>query len=302
MDQPKLERLLRLMKLFTANKTQTVSDISLELDMSVRTIYRYIDTFREAGFVIKKEGKIIKFDKSSSYFKDISQLVHFTEEESYILKCAIESIDENNLMKQNLKKKLYSVYDYKIITETIVSRKNAQNVEALVNAIQNKQQAVLRKYSSAHGKDVRDRWVEPFEFTTNYVQVWCYCSEEKTNKLFKVSRIGLVDVLDEKWTEEENHKSGFIDIFRINSTNIYPLKLKMGLRAASLLTEEYPLANRDISRISDNEWLLDTKVCTYNGVARFVMGLLEDIEIVDSPGFEEFIQARIKRLNTKMGI
>jgi hypothetical protein len=76
----------------------------------------------------------------------------------------------------------------------------------------------------------------------------------------------------------------------------------MGLRSASLLTEEYPLANRDISKISDNEWLLDTKVCTFNGVARFAMGLLEDIEIIDSPEFEAFIQARIKRLNIKMGI
>jgi len=302
MDQPKLERLLRLMKLFTANSTHTVADISKEMNLSMRTVYRYIDTFREAGFVIKKEGNIIRFDKSSSYFKDISELVHFTEEESYILKCAIESIDENNLMKQNLKKKLYTVYDYKILTETIVSRNNAQNVEFLVQAIENKQQVILGNYSSAHGKDIRDRRVEPFGFTTNYMQVWCFCAEDKTTKLFKVSRIGFVQVLPEHWKEEKLHDSGYIDIFRLNSKQIYPLKLKMGLRSASLLIEEYPLANRDIKKISDNEWLLDTKVCTYNGVARFVMGLLEDIEIVDSPDFSVFIQERIKRLNKKMGI
>lgn len=302
MDQPKLERLLRLMQILTANKTMSVNQISERLNMSVRTIYRYIDTFREAGFVIKKEDHFIRLDKTSSYFKDISQLIHFTEEESYILKCAIESIDENNIMKQNLKKKLYTVYDYKILSETIVSRKNAQNVEALVLAIQNKKQAILRNYSSAHGKDIRDRVVEPYEFTTNYVQVWCYCAEEKMNKLFKVSRIGMVEVLEVNWNDPHNHQSGYIDIFRLNSDKIYPLKLKMGLRSASLLTEEYPLANRDIKKISDNEWLLDTKVCTFNGVGRFVMGLLEDIEIIDSPDFEAFIQARIKRLNKKMGI
>jgi len=302
MDQPKLERLLRLMQILTANNSMSVIQISEKLHMSVRTIYRYIDTFREAGFVIKKDDNFIRLDKSSSYFKDISQLIHFTEEESYILKCAIESIDENNLMKQNLKKKLYTVYDYKILSETIISRKNGQNVEALVYAIQNKKQVVFRKYSSAHGKDIRDRIVEPFEFTTNYVQIWCFCAEENMNKLFKVSRIGLVDVLDENWKDQKSHKSGFIDIFRLNSNQVYPLKLKMGLRSASLLTEEYPLANRDLKKISDNVWLLETKVCTFNGVARFAMGLLEDIEIVDSPEFEAFIQARIIRLNKKMGI
>ena len=54
MDQPKIERMLRLMKMMTANTTYSVDDLAERLDMSRRTIYRYIDTFREAGFVIKK--------------------------------------------------------------------------------------------------------------------------------------------------------------------------------------------------------------------------------------------------------
>jgi predicted DNA-binding transcriptional regulator YafY len=115
MDQPKLERLLRLMKMLTANSYLTVEDIAEKLSISTRSVYRYIDNFREAGFVIKKQNNCIRLDKSSPYFKDISELIHFTEEEAYILKSAIESIDENNLLKQNLKKKLYTVYNYKIL-------------------------------------------------------------------------------------------------------------------------------------------------------------------------------------------
>jgi len=114
MDQPKLERLLRLMKMLTANTSLTVDEIADKLGISSRSVYRYIDTFREAGFVVKKTNNCPKLDKSSHYFKDISQLIHFTEEEAYILKSAIESIDENNLLKQNLKKKLYTIYDYNI--------------------------------------------------------------------------------------------------------------------------------------------------------------------------------------------
>ena len=106
MDQPKLERLLRLMTMLTANNSYTVDDLSDKLDMSKRTIYPYIDTFRAAGFVIKKHGEYTRIEESSPHFNDISQLVHFTTEEACILKSAIESIDENNLLKQNLKKKL----------------------------------------------------------------------------------------------------------------------------------------------------------------------------------------------------
>ena len=171
MDQPKLERLLRLMKMLTANNSLTVGEIAGKLGISSRSVYRYIDTFREAGFVIKKAGNYIKLDKSSPYFKDISQLIHFTEEEAFILKSAIESIDENNLLKQNLKKKLYTVYDYNILAETIVSGKNGRNVGQLVQAIENKNLVILKNYSSAHGNDIRDRKAEAYAFTTNYVQV-----------------------------------------------------------------------------------------------------------------------------------
>ncbi len=38
MDQPKLERLLRLMKMLTANTTYTVDDLAERLGMSRRTV------------------------------------------------------------------------------------------------------------------------------------------------------------------------------------------------------------------------------------------------------------------------
>ena len=136
MDQPKLERLLRLLKLLTANTTYNVDQLAERLQMSRRTVYRYIDTFREAGFVIKKSGDCIRLDKESPHFRDISQLVHFTEEEAVILKNAIENIDDTNMLKQNLKRKLYSVYDNKTLADTVVRGKNAPNIRRLIEAIE----------------------------------------------------------------------------------------------------------------------------------------------------------------------
>jgi len=294
MDQPKLERLLRLMKMLTGNNQYTIPDIAERLEMSIRSIYRYIDTFRAAGFVIKKEGNIVKIDKSSPYFKDISQLIHFTEEEAYILKSAIENIDETNLLKQNLKKKLYTVYNYKILADTVVKGKNAENVNHLLDAIENKKQVMLLKYSSANSHTVNDRIVEPFAFTTNYIQVWAYEPASGKNKLFKTTRIGSVDILQNPWANESQHKEGFIDIFRISSFEQIPVKLKLTLRASTLLTEEYPLAEKDLQRISDNEWILSTTVCSYDGIRRFILGLFDEIQIIDSPELEKFIQTKIK--------
>ena len=294
MNQPKIERLLRLMKMLTGNVTYSVEDISDKLNISLRTVYRYIDTFRAAGFIIKSNGNIYKLDKSSPYFKDISRLIHFTEEEAYILKSAIESIDETNLLKQNLKRKLYTVYNYKILAETLTKGKHADNVNKLIEAIENQKQVVLRSYSSANSNNVNDRVVEAFAFTTNYIQIWAFEVNTGRNKLFKVARIEDVEILNSDWQNKSKHKAGYIDIFRISSFNLFKVKLKLGVRAAMLLMEEYPLAERDMIKTDNNEWLLATSVCSYDGIGRFVLGLLDDIQIVDTPDLEDFIKEKIK--------
>ena len=293
MDQPKLERLLRLMKLLTANTTYNVDQLAERLDMSRRTVYRYIDTFREAGFVIKKSGDCIHLDKESPHFRDISQLVHFTEEEAVILKSAIENIDDTNLLKQNLKRKLYSVYDNRTLADTVVRGKNAPNIRRLIEAIEEQRQVVLHGYQSGHGGEVRDRRVEPFAFTTNYVQVWCFDTEDGANKLFKTARIGEVELTAQAWEHASEHREGFIDAFRIHGEVRHRVRIEMGLLAYNLLCEEYPLAERDVRPAGRGRWVLDTEVASMTGVGRFVVGLLDDIRIVDSPELTEYIRAYI---------
>lgn len=297
MDQPKLERLLRVMMLLTSNSNKTIENIAQQLNISSRSVYRYIDTFREAGFVIKKNGDSVHLDKASPYFKEISELIHFTDEEAYILKSAIESIDENNIIKQNLKKKLYTVYNYKILAETIVNNQNSKNVANLVNAIESKKKVILRNYSSGNSSDIRDRYVEAFAFTTNYIQIWCYDPEFGDHKLFNVSRIGIVEVLDEPWDFESRHEMGFIDVFRFHSDSNYPVKLRLSLRAVNLLTEEYPLARQHLVNLAENEWLFEADVCSFDGVGRFVMGLLEeDVKVEGSQDFIDYLKNKVEKI------
>lgn len=295
MDQPKIERLLRLMKLLTANTTYTVDELAERLKMSRRTVYRYIDTFREAGFVIKKTGDCIRLDKTSPHFKEISQLVHFTEEEAVILKRAIESVDDTNVLKQNLKRKLYSIYDNKTLADTVVKGPLAGVVHTLIEAIEEGRQVVLKGYRSAHGSRVSDRRVEPFSFTTNYVQVWCYEPESDSCKSFKTARIGSVELLNTPWQHATKHHEGFTDLFRMNSQERTRVRLELGLRAYNLLLEEFPLAERSLTQLSDGRWLLDTEVADFAGVGRFVVGLLDDIRILEPLALKEYLHQYIER-------
>lgn len=296
MDQPKVERLLRLMKLMTGNVNYTVNDLAERLGTTYRSIYRYIETFKDAGFVVHKlEGGVYKLGKESPYFKDISQLVHFTDEEAHIVNRLIDGLDDTNMLKHNLRKKLVSVYDCTAVANCIVKGSNARNVNALTEAITERRKVVLKEYASSHTGIVSDRRVEPFAFTTNYVQVWCFELESGMNKLFKVSRIGSVELLNEVWTNAEQHNRGYVDIFRMTGFEKHRVQLELGMLARNLLLEEYPLAERDIKALDSGRWLLDTEVCNYLGIGRFVLGLMDDIRIVDSPDFAAYISDSVRR-------
>lgn len=58
MDQPKIERVLRLMKMMAGNNNYTVEDMAERLGISYRSVYRYIDTFKEAGEILLGGGKL----------------------------------------------------------------------------------------------------------------------------------------------------------------------------------------------------------------------------------------------------
>ena len=242
--------------------------------------------------VHKLDGGIYKLGKESRYFQDISQLVHFTDEEAHIVNQLIAGLDDSNMLKQNLRRKLSSVYNCTSMANSIVKGKNATNVNYLIEAIENHRQVVLHDYASAN-TGCRDRLVEPFGFTTNYVQLWCFEPESGMNKLFNTARIGDVEILNTEWSYEAEHREGHIDIFRTTGFEQHRVSLELGILSHNLLTEEYPLSERDIRQIAPNRWLLETFVCNYLGVGRFVMGLIDDIRIVDSPEFEKYIREKL---------
>lgn len=298
MDQPKIQRELQLLMLLANNKYTTQEDICNRLNISERTLYRYIDTFREAGFVVKKDDKkIYKLEINDKVSRQLGDLLYFSEEEAYLLKSAIDSIEINSKFKESLKKKLYAVYDYKLIAAISVEHADQKKFEEIQKAIDNRKQVCLKSYRSAHSNRTSDRYVEPYAITSTMDQVWCYEIDTQMVKMFKISRIKSVEILEKDWKFEAQHKTGYIDIFRIHSTQRFPITLRLTLRAANLLMEEYPLSNQYLKLSSENNYILKTDVCSFEGVTRFILGLYDDIEILESEELKNFVNYKIKMLN-----
>lgn len=300
MDQTKISKLLRLMKLLTGNVSRTIDHLAKEMGITSRTVYRYIDTIRDAGFVVNKlYGNVYAMGKMNRGLSDFNKLIYFTEEEAYIAARLIEGIDNNNVLKRDLQRKLASVYDSTSIANYIDNPANAANVEALADAIKHKKQVILKQYESAHSDGAKDRLVEPIEFTANMIDIWAYDIDKDENRVFKVARIHEVEVTDTDWAFKAKHKALKPDVFRMTGKLNEKITLQLDTRAKSLLVEEYPLAERDLKRV-DGKWVLTTTIHSLEGAGRFVIGLAADIKILEGEGLIKYIHNYQKKYINKL--
>ena len=296
------ERQLRLMVLLTQNREYSLDELCRKLDMSRRTLYRYLELFRDIGFELVKQGTVYRLDKSSPFFKEITQLVHFTEDEALTLRHVLDMASGTDVQVRHLRHKLERIYDFGILNAVEADPGQAEKLQQLYEAVKLHRQVVLHDYSSAHSNRTSDRVVEPYLFLDHHDGIRCYELQSGENKTFKVSRIGRVEVLDLLWSHEEQHARVYTDLFRFSGEERRRVVLRLGRLACSLLKEECPQAVRSLQPDGADHWLLSTDVCSFQGVGRFVLGLFEDVEVLESPEFKLFLQEKIKDLTKKVGV
>lgn len=297
-DQAKFQKMLEVLLLLDCQYGRTITELSERFEISQRTVYRYLDTFKQVGFVIENTNGYFKIDKENTTVQEISHLLHFSEEEAFILSKAIHSIEDTDELKSKLVKKLYSLYDFDRVIHAISKKEESENIYTLLQAIKQQKQVVLQSYKSGNSKNIRDRIVEPIDFTINYTGVWCYDIEDGVNKVFKTSRIKQVQLLESFYNYKPKHKKGIIDIFRMQSFEPIAIILELSLVAYNLITEEYPLSEKYISKVTDNLYRLECEVGNLMGVGRFVLGLPGEIQIIASEALKQYVQERHQLFST----
>lgn len=288
MDQPKIERMLRMMQLLSSNTKYTLDELARKLDLSKRSLFRYIDTFKNAGFAVQRidEG-VYKMTTYNKEFSDLSQLVYFSEEEAIVISHLIENLDGTNALKAGLKQKLAAVYDATSISDYIDNKGKSEVIETLANAVKGKKQVALTGYASSHSGKDKDYIVEPYKFTKDFVDIIAFDTATGVNKVFKISRVKDVRML-EGWQFEDKHEEQPIDSFRMSGSPVEHVRLKLTLRAKNLLTEEYPVTGVEVTQVK-RSWFWEGDVNSLEGIGRFVLGLPQDVSVEEGPRLKAWL-------------
>lgn len=280
MEQPKIERMLHFITFLSENQGHTVDEIADRLEISRRSAYRYIETFKDARFVFAKRNERYRLITDEGTMKELTDTIWFTDEEAYVIKRLIDELDNTNSLKNGLQRKLAAISDMTNLGEYTCNKAYAININRIASAIKDNKQVILKNYSSAHSNTVSNHIVEPFEFTSNQIDIWAYDTQDGINKRFKISRIEETEILDTHWSNEQFHKSETIDDFRTHGDDKHHVSLELDYLAKNLLIEEYPLAEKHITPIGNDHWLYEADVYKLDGVGRFALGLTEHVKVL----------------------
>lgn len=288
-EQAKILRIFKLIGLLKS-RPRTIENLSIELDTTSRTIYRYIKLLEELGFLIDKDWHNQYFIHKS--VEDEDKNIYFTEVEAVIMKEVIASSLANHPLKESLMKKLFLHSELKEIPEQLLKARLGKLVEQLVVAIEHRGQVILKSYHSGHSGIIRDRLVEPFDFGPSYETVIAFEPESKLTKHYKIERISSVVELDKDWKFEEKHQTPSSDIFGISGEDMVQIRLSMSLKAYLLLREEYPKSIPYLQKSEEEEdrYYFIGPVNGLKGIGRFVMGLLGEIEIIEPDALKDYIR------------
>ena len=292
------QRQLELLEILTGNTDQTVQDICDRLDISSRTFHRYIAMFRAAGFEISSSHTIYTIFFTSPHYANIADKMQLRGSEVNTMADMLYHADTTDPAVTSLRRKFSNLYGVDFNqSEVHADQQLQQNTSLLQQAVRRRRQVILHDYESPHRDEVSDRLVEPFRMLAATACVRCYEPQTNTCKTFKIARIrGEVQLLDQQWEHQTHHVSYYTDPFGFSGETRRRIILRLTPLAAQVLCEECGVKESQLIIDADNRHrIFSTHVCSPVGVGRFVMGLLNDVDIVQGRDLQTYIHQELQR-------
>lgn len=270
-NQNRIYRVFRLINLLKSTPAKSIKRLSESMEVSERSLYRYMELLVEVGFVIQK-------DSSNRYYLNHDHIESFTKEEAELISQSISSNQKNKPLVKSIRTKLVLLDEMNVASNEIVASHYSKVISKLQDAIETQSQVLLIKYQSASTESVSDRLVEPVSFSSVFDSITAFEVESGMNKFFKIERIGDVQILDSPFEFEKKHESLVSDIFGFNDTGTkHHIKLKLSMRAKLWLIDDYPLSGSFMKEVEDGHWILETEVFNMEPVNRIIRSMPDDI-------------------------
>lgn len=292
-DHSKILRVLKLIQYLSVPPGKTIEKLIKLLGVSKASVYRYINILRDIGYIIdSNEMAQYSIDDSRSFY-------HLTSEEKNLISSLINSTKEQNQTTHNILHKLH-------ISATLPDPIHAgaifrmRLVSLISKAISARIPLRLIQYQSTEsGSDASDRNILPLYLDENKLSVTAWDIDKAAYRIFKIQRMVDVELPDQKPVMPNLPEAPEIDIFGMGGTQLYEITLLLSIRANAIIREEYNKSHYYIHENPGNTsfpYKLEIRVNGYEGIGRFVLGMMTEIKISGDEGFKDYIRKKINSM------
>ncbi len=292
LETAKLLRVFSLIRLLKQRPGYTVHQLARTFDCDKRTVYRYFKLLEEIGYLLDEDAQGRKF----IFEAEPEQRAFFTAEETDLLRQALTTVEADSPLRESLRRKLYLTSDLIPLADELLDMHQARVVQRIGEALRQNRRVRLLRYQSTNSGTVRDREVEPIQFSEDFATL--NAVEVETGKLrtYKTRRIEDVVLLETPCCLEKPEE--ILDVFGMAGADWLPIELRLTTRAYRLLVEEHPGSRAFlVPEPTTSDWLYRFRglVRDFAGVGRFTMGLPTEIQVLGSEEFREFLREKVGR-------
>lgn len=297
----KIDRLFSIVNILINNKNVTAPYLAEKFNVSVRTIYRDIDTLSENGIPVYstqgKGGGIFLMDGYS-----VDKTLLSDDEQKEVLSALYGMGATGKVSISESLSKLKSLFK-KDVTDWIEidfhtwqqSEKDQEYFDIIKSCIINCR-LLSFEYFSNKGEKTK-RVVEPYRliFKGYAWYVYAYCRKRKDFRIFKLCRIDNLNVVEGKFESKRPEKINFKYDYDSNEEYV-KVKMKIDMSMSSKVYDDF----RDESiEIKDGKFIVTAKMRNDSWLYNYFFTYGDEIEVLEPLEIREGLKKRISKILKK---
>jgi predicted DNA-binding transcriptional regulator YafY len=291
-------RIFRVFQLLSSLRSQPPKDtryLCQLLGTSERTIYRYFDLLKKAGFDVRVDSE----GRYAIMGSDLAPYLMLSDEEASYLAQVLAQSPAGDPMSETIRTKLGLIGKTASAAEWIHQGKISRFIQLLTTAMTEKRQVMLKLYHSANSGTISNRLVEPVAFTDHYQSISAYEPSTRTNKYFNLERMEDIEILDAPQCNESAHIFRRPDVFGFAITK--PTKIihiSLELAPFLYLRRHFPMARPFIVESNvEGRYELQTTVGSYVAPAGLFRLFPNQVHAIGDAGFRRYLKRDMSKWN-----
>ncbi|MBK9150367.1 MAG: WYL domain-containing transcriptional regulator [Saprospiraceae bacterium] len=293
MEYSKILRVLKMVQYLTNYPPKSVSRLEDLLGISTATAYRYLQLLKDIGY------DVVSDEHNAYYISDIKNTHRLTDEEKKWIAVLLKANAKEDIVSKSILHKL-SIKETLPDPVNLAALHRLKLLNNLRTAAGNRMPVLIKQYISGDsGGKASDRRVIPYQINEYNMSVTAWDMDKEAFRIFKVYRMDDVELMEMDTQSHKRIPPPDMDIFGMAGYSYTEVSVRLSVRAASILKEEYPQAQMYITENPHNAGFpfdLHIKVCGYEGIGRFVLGLMGEVMVISDDGFKNYLRKKLQSM------